>query len=653
MSAQKIRAAVHYKRKVVPAMYIHNNLNAALHRLRKANKTVILWVDAICINQRDNTEKSVQLLRMPEVYRKARWVRVWLGESDTVSDTGMAFVSELLLDQENEDIITVNEEKQKVMAFISLLRRPWFGRRWIIQEIFFAKQAAVHCGGGRPIDWKAFMIATERFMRRLPQISDHAREKDIYDLRPEILDALEIYGANCLRSLDSSVLGKNETPPVRLQTMDYLVPRLIAFDSGDPRDTIFSVFSLARRTVISFPLPDYSKSVLDVFAGFVKYYIEYTRSLDIICRPWAPEHTFLRLDLNAQDKYRVVNSTLPSWIPQLDKSTFGTPESIFRGRKNGDSLTGRTSPIYEASKGGDLNADFGTLEEPTIIYSVPLSPHETGSRPEDSRNQYNSTPINEDASRNPNPERTRSAIQPPRALLLETYDGTLKVKGLLLGGVQEVSMRMIPEIVPKEVITMAGWKFSQSDESHRLQDVPDELWKSLVANKDKDGKDIAGDAQYHCLEALQKGDRSGDIRVGDLIRRKETSTGLKAYLERVRNVCWNRQAFLAGPNKKIFGLGPEKMLTGDLICIIYGCSVPVVLRRTNHMPRLGQKLRPPLPSQSSGVTNIREHASETPEDRRAGEYYQIIGECYVDRHMDGQAIGNSAYAENERYFTLV
>ena len=506
----------------------------------------------------------------------------------------------------------------------------------------------MHCGMSEPVHWQDFLLATGRFMRRLPQIADDARERDIYELRPERLDALEIYGAHALMSLESELLRKNKEPPESQHTMDYLVSRLPSFDAADPRDIIFAVYNLARPTLNPpFPVPNYSKSVMDVFCEFVEYCVNITHSLDIICRPWAPSHTHLLVRLNSLDQRRV-DTALPSWIPQLDKSTFGTPESIFRGRKHGDSLVGRTRSIYEASKGFNNPVSlFGRLEEPREIHELhppPRGPH--GSH------------ANEDITFRDGLRRgsqANSQKQVREVKLTETFDGTLRVKGLLLGVVQVVSMRMIPEVVPKEVINMAGWQFSQSDESHRLEDVPDELWKSLVANKDWDGNDIAIGARQSCLEALKREDTSGDIRIGDLIKSSKSSDDLKSYLKRIRNICWNRQAFLAGSKKKIFGLAPEKTREGDLVCIIYGCSVPVILRKVSKKPVLGMSLRAPLQTKKNEQT-----LPSTAGDTKIGPtppthlgYYQVVGECYVDSHMDGQAIDNESYIKSEQFFTLV
>jgi len=46
------------------------NLEAALRRLRKRNQSVVFWIDAICIDQTNEREKSVQIQLMDDIYRK-------------------------------------------------------------------------------------------------------------------------------------------------------------------------------------------------------------------------------------------------------------------------------------------------------------------------------------------------------------------------------------------------------------------------------------------------------------------------------------------------------------------------------------------------------------------------------------------------------
>lgn len=65
------------------------SLESALRRLRLSDKPRILWVDAICINQYDNGEKTHQVCIMSYLYNSASEVLVWLGDlgADCISLT--------------------------------------------------------------------------------------------------------------------------------------------------------------------------------------------------------------------------------------------------------------------------------------------------------------------------------------------------------------------------------------------------------------------------------------------------------------------------------------------------------------------------------------------------------------------------------------
>lgn len=58
---------------------IGRNLSAALHALRARHVPVVIWADALCINQADHLEKGHQILHMRNVYQTAQKVVAWLG----------------------------------------------------------------------------------------------------------------------------------------------------------------------------------------------------------------------------------------------------------------------------------------------------------------------------------------------------------------------------------------------------------------------------------------------------------------------------------------------------------------------------------------------------------------------------------------------
>jgi hypothetical protein len=667
---QKLKEMLNAK---VSVFFVRRNLDAALRRFREpppkgpngkvdlsrywnARYHRVLWIDALCINQRDNEEKSRQLLRMPDIYRTALKVVVWLGEGSGSSDLSMDLIQEMVQDDLAGSITKLEITKKKVDSFLELMRCQWFARRWIIQEIFFTTNAALYYGK-KSHHLDIFNAALARLMRDLRDPGSEIRQ--VAALQPASLEKLDAYGANVLYKLRSELLEEDsEGDRQPSQTLDYLVPKLTAFDAGDPRDIIFGVQNLARKTEKS-PLPrvDYTASVLDVFAGFVRYACAW--QLDIICRHWAPAHTWLIINYNERERGRV-DTVLPSWIPQLHNSAFGPPSDVFLGRINGTPFVGETSHLYDASKGvRDVVAKFGKRQEWKTVMERPMA--KLGK-----------------------PQPT------PRILLREIYDGTLEVKGLILGRVRVRSDRMIPEIIPRDAIAMGGWQFRNFEGHNNLIDVPDQLWKTLIAKKHFDGSDADIGDKHACLAMLKREDRQGDIRIRDLLHDPDFSADKtrKEYLERARVVCWNRRAFLGGQDpysRELFGLCPDATETGDLVCVIYGLSVPVILREIHEVPVFGFKERSSLTkrptkspyhtprpdvSNSFGATTPGRRKRSTwssspstapeswprstlPSLFPSGPNYHLVGECYVNGMMDGQAMANIQYSSTEQLFTLV
>jgi hypothetical protein len=115
--------------------------------------------------------------------------------------------------------------------------------------------------------------------------------------------------------------------------LETLVCKMSNFDTSDPRDTINAFLNICselnpsrsnRRHQV--PMPDYSKDLFEVYRDFVKWAVESSKSLDIICRCWAlPE----RQDL-APTTPRLVE--LPTWILLVDDSAFGR-KSLMVGRR--------------------------------------------------------------------------------------------------------------------------------------------------------------------------------------------------------------------------------------------------------------------------------------------------------------------------------
>jgi hypothetical protein len=106
-------------------MEVCENLGNALRFLRLKDKARVLWVDAICINQADPTERGHQVAQMGMIYSQATTVRVWLGLPDELSSKAFRFL---------ENSGTVRRMKEGIIeldgweAVASLCRREYWDR---------------------------------------------------------------------------------------------------------------------------------------------------------------------------------------------------------------------------------------------------------------------------------------------------------------------------------------------------------------------------------------------------------------------------------------------------------------------------------------------------------------------------------------------
>jgi hypothetical protein len=61
-------------------MEITVNLESALRHIRKPAESRFLWIDAICINQNNNAEKTHQVHLMGDIYGNTEQCLLWLGD---------------------------------------------------------------------------------------------------------------------------------------------------------------------------------------------------------------------------------------------------------------------------------------------------------------------------------------------------------------------------------------------------------------------------------------------------------------------------------------------------------------------------------------------------------------------------------------------
>lgn len=148
---------------------IIRNLAEALPYLSFQREPRTIWIDAICVNQQDLAERSSQVLRMPDIYKKATRVVVWLDPSSPGSSEAFNLLRSLgskigvnwqnltmkpsttLQDQKESYLLDVKMKipftESQLRAIYSLLFRPWFEHLWVVQEVALgSKTTIMMCG---------------------------------------------------------------------------------------------------------------------------------------------------------------------------------------------------------------------------------------------------------------------------------------------------------------------------------------------------------------------------------------------------------------------------------------------------------------------------------------------------------------------------
>ncbi|KAL5318951.1 hypothetical protein ACEPPN_014019 [Leptodophora sp. 'Broadleaf-Isolate-01'] len=125
------------------------NLASALRHIRHDNLSRTLWIDAICIDQVDANEKSHQVAQMRQVYLSAQRVVMWLGpELSSSSSLAIEFLRSMRMGEDGQSQYDYQEADSPAWFACDdlFLKRPYWGRSWILQEVLHNRPVTVHVG---------------------------------------------------------------------------------------------------------------------------------------------------------------------------------------------------------------------------------------------------------------------------------------------------------------------------------------------------------------------------------------------------------------------------------------------------------------------------------------------------------------------------
>lgn len=212
------------------------NVDSLVRHLRRAHKAVHLWIDAVCLNQKDEEEKVQQIPKMGDIYSAAKKVHIWLG-SDNIDDARRAFSIMWQIELRKE----WDPSQDEVLLLTKFFSRTWFARRWIIQEAVLAREARLHCG--------SYSLALSWVVLALKKIQHSATG----------LDALG-YGAKMLLSS----IGKYQEAPGDCSLLT-LLRDLHLSECSDPRDRVAALYGLASDSTRPSDLRSYNVGVTQLY----------------------------------------------------------------------------------------------------------------------------------------------------------------------------------------------------------------------------------------------------------------------------------------------------------------------------------------------------------------------------------------------------
>jgi hypothetical protein len=294
-------------------LHITKNADALLRRFRDEYHTRILWIDAVCINQKDDEEKSTQIPLMGQIYRFASNVLAWLGEGgieDGViplihrSSRNIPIDNEVLttssLASSGSGLLQLNgpDGARTQAALENFFDLPWFRRRWIIQEIVFNAENYLHYG--------QHQISWFRFMSTVASITARASTKNMLQKLGPTTKVFDLWRSWSFIPERNNLWG---TPGSREE--DSLLFYLVAFDEyrcSDPKDMIYALSAMAGIPHLSSPPAeeifevDYSQSPEQCYMSF---------AASVTYRG----HVSQILHQASGRNYRPGDLDIPSWVP--------------------------------------------------------------------------------------------------------------------------------------------------------------------------------------------------------------------------------------------------------------------------------------------------------------------------------------------------
>jgi hypothetical protein len=267
------------------------NLAFALQCVRDRNTSRHLWVDAICINQNDDEEKSNQVAKMAHIFRCSKRVLIFLGSEDDCSDV-FDYLDGVTPDGGGNGTAKSGITFRVLKSFWALLLKPWWSRIWVIQEFVGAPELTVSCGKRWASEAK-FFSGFEKLRTELLFRIDQQPQSTLSQL-----GAASLVSVHEVLTMRHALLNQRLEPSRNVSDLFRDTRRHLA---SDPRDKVFAINIFMPEPFRTMLRPDYTQTRETVYTrlttlllsivGWSELYINYSLSRDGSLPSWVPDYS--------------------------------------------------------------------------------------------------------------------------------------------------------------------------------------------------------------------------------------------------------------------------------------------------------------------------------------------------------------------------
>lgn len=296
--------------------------NIALQR----EKLTAIWVDAVCINQEDETEKGEQIKMMHKIYSGATSVVIWLGPDETNDAGSIRVVADAMRDQfgaeklaksaswdkfvrELHDSQVVESSNFPVIEKIDMdtwravtrtSAREYWQRLWVWKEVVASKNCPIIVSGHTVVSWEDMRLASHGQMI-------FGKSTLAGKLRP---------GMVTRNSPHQMAWWRDKYMEKGADWMQEKFGRLVlqlnrnAYVCRDERDKIFAHVGLCQRTKLA---EWYKRPFEELYLHFWMDVIRRTNEVNFLTFVEDAEARNVRPKMQNDDR----GVEFPSWVPDL------------------------------------------------------------------------------------------------------------------------------------------------------------------------------------------------------------------------------------------------------------------------------------------------------------------------------------------------